>query len=118
LVAVDPWDRDVILEAARHRLVELVREAEDPVAAVDVGHHDADAEDVDDLAEVGVLAQHLLVDAVQMLLAARDPRRNAARLELVDEAVLDAPERLPLIAPCAPQRALEHAIAERIESLE
>src|SRR5690606_4007883 len=56
-----------------------------------------------------------LVDAVKVLLAARHARRDPARGELVDETRLDAPQRLTLRAAGAAQRALEHAIAERVE---
>src|SRR5690606_19093383 len=110
--------RDVILEAPRHRLIELMREPEHAIAAVDIGDHDADAENVHNLREMHVLAQHLFVDAVQVLLAPGHPRLDAVHLELVHEAALDTPERLALIASCAAQRALEHAVAERIEGLE
>src|SRR5690606_339863 len=100
LVAVDPRDRNVVLEAPRHRLVELMREPEDAVAAVNVGDDDTDAEDIHDLGEVHVLAKHLLVDAVQVLLSPGHARLDAVRLELVDETALDAAQRLTLIAPC------------------
>src|SRR5690606_6546007 len=96
----------------------LMREPEHAIARVDVLHDDADAEHVDDLVQVHVLAQHLLVDAVEMLLAARDARLDAGGRELVDESLLDAPQRLPLRAAGAAQGSLEHAVAERIERSE
>ncbi len=49
LVAVDARNRDVVLEAARHRPVQAVHEAEHAVAVVHAADDDADAEHVDDL---------------------------------------------------------------------
>ena len=77
LVAVDARNRDVVLEAAGHRPVEAVHEAERAVALVDVADDDPDAEHVDDLRQRQVLAAHLHVHAVQVLLARLDATGDA-----------------------------------------
>ena len=72
LVAVDARDRDVVLEASRHRLEHAVHDAERAVAGVGAVDDDAQAVHVDDLGERRALALHLLVDAVEVLLARLD----------------------------------------------
>jgi hypothetical protein len=86
LVAVGLGDGDVVLEAPRHRLVQLVQHTQRQVALGQRGHDDAEAEDVVDLREAGVLLAHLAVDRIERLLAARDlhldllrPRRPSPR---------------------------------------
>ena len=81
LVAIGLGDGDVVLEAARNRFVEAVRHAQCPVARIFVVHHDPQAEHVHDLAERLALAFHLVVDRVQVLLAATHLGRHALRLE-------------------------------------
>jgi hypothetical protein len=81
LVAVDLRDRDVVLEAARHRLVLLVQQAQRRVAVGHRRHDDAEAVDVGDLREAQVLLVHLAVDGVQRLLAAGDAHLHAGGLE-------------------------------------
>jgi hypothetical protein len=70
LVAVQLADRDVILELARHGLVQRVQGAQRHVAVGEAVHHHAEAVHVQHLRERQVLAAHLLVDAVQGLFAA------------------------------------------------
>src|SRR5690554_4318014 len=93
-------------------------EPERAVAAVDVGNDDPDTEDVDDLREMRMLAVHLLVDAVEMLLAPGNASRDRVRRELGHEAALDLPQQLPLVPARAAQRAFQHPIAVRVKSLE
>ncbi len=49
LITVDARDGDVVLEAARHRLVKLVHEAEHLVTAVDVVDNDSETVHVNNL---------------------------------------------------------------------
>ena len=77
LVAVDLGDGDVVLEATGDRLVEIVDHPQGPVAGVLPIHNDAEAEHVHDFLERLVLGLHLLVDRVQVLLAAFHLRADA-----------------------------------------
>ena len=90
LVAVGLGDRDVVLEAPGHRLVELVQHAQRPVAVVDAGDDDAEAEDVVDLCEALALVAHLAVDRIQRLLAPADLHLHARAREGLVHVLLDA----------------------------
>ena len=118
LVAVHARDRDVVLEASRHRLVDAVHDAERAVAGVRVADDDAEPEDVDDLGERDLLAPHLLVDAVEVLLAALDPCRYAGLFERRLERVRDAADELLLVALGLADRGLEDLVAARIQRAE
>jgi hypothetical protein len=72
LVAVGLGDRDVILEAPRQRLVQVMHGAQHAVAGVDLVDDDAERVDVHDLVEGPALAAHLLVDAVEVFLPPAD----------------------------------------------
>jgi hypothetical protein len=110
LVAVGLGDRDVVLEAARHRLVHLVQRAQRLVALGQRVDDDAEAEDVVDLREARVLLAHLAVDREHGLLAAVD-RDLGAR---VGEGLLDvAPHAVDDVAPRA-ARALQRLAHRRI----
>src|SRR6185295_1500580 len=80
--------RDVVVELARDRPPQGVDDAEGGVAVADVVDEDPDRVDVVDLGELGRLALHLLVDAVDVLRAALevglDPGVLEPRLELGD----------------------------------
>jgi hypothetical protein len=118
LVAVDARDRDVVLEAPGHRLVDRVHRAERAIAGVRrVGDH-AQPVDVDDLVQRHALAQHLAVDAVEVLLARLDATRDALPHELRADLLGDLGEELLLVAAGALERALEHPVALRIERAE
>src|SRR6185503_7568785 len=67
LVEVVLGDRDVVVELARDRPPQGVDDAERRVAVADVVDEDPDRVDVVDLGELGGLALHLLVDAVDVL---------------------------------------------------
>ena len=88
------------------------------VTTVDVVDDDAHAVDVDDIREVRLFAVHLEIDAVQMLFARYDSGRNLGVRERLGEPAFDLPQQLALVALRAPQRALEHLVAVRIERLE
>ena len=82
LVAVDARDRDVVLEAARHRLEHRVHDAERAVAGVGACRRRcASRTRRRSRASERALAPHLLVDAVEVLLARLDPRLDAGLLE-------------------------------------
>ncbi|MNM28426.1 hypothetical protein D3C81_389410 [compost metagenome] len=71
LVAVQLADRDVILELARHGLVQAVQGTQGHVAVGKTVHHHAEAVHVQHLRERQMLAAHLFIDVVQGLFAAR-----------------------------------------------
>ena len=118
LIAVDARDRDVVLEAAGHRLVHAVHGAERAIAGIRLVDDHAQAIDVDDVGERGALARHLLVDAVEMFLARFDFARYLGLLQRGADLLGDLAEEFLLVAARALQRALEHAIALRIGGLE
>jgi hypothetical protein len=109
LVAVDLGDRDVVLEAARHRLVHLVQHAQRRVAVGHRGHDDAEAVDVGDLREAQVLLVHLLVDGVQRLLAAGDAHLHARGLEGLLDVALHLLDQVAAAAAGARHGLVQHA---------
>ena len=117
LVAVDARDGDVVLEAPRHRLVDAVHDAERAIAGVDRIDSDANSVDVDDLGQHRPLAQHLAVDAEQMLFARFHPPGNRRLLQRRLELRPDLVEEFLLVAAGALECALDHAVALRIKSL-
>ncbi len=118
LVAVHARDRDVVLEAARHRLEHRVHDAERAVARVGLVDDQAEAVHVDDLVERDLLAPHLLVDAVDVLLAAFDRRGNLRRIERFLERSRDAADELLVIAARRLDRGLDDLVALRIQRAE
>ena len=71
LVEVELGQGDVVLEPARHRLPHAVDAAQGGVAVLHRGHDHPDADEVEDVVE-GAAADHLLVDAPEVLRAAGD----------------------------------------------
>ena len=67
LVAVALGHRDVVLEAARDRLPEVMDHAQGGVAVLDRVHHHPHRHQVVDLLELLLLAAHLVDDAVDVL---------------------------------------------------
>ena len=92
--------------------------AERAVAGVRRVDDDPQAVDIDDVGERGALAQHLAVDAVEVLLAGVDLGGYAGGLQGGRELLGDAGEELALVAAGAFERALEHPVALRIERTE
>ena len=99
LIAVRLRHGDVVLEAARDWLPHRVDDAEHAVAVLDRVDEHAHGREVVDLAELLVVALHLLVDAVEMLRAAADVRLDVRLSELLLD-LLDGriDERLALLA--------------------
>ena len=100
LVEVVLGDRDVVVELARDRPPDRMDDAEGGVAVAHLIDQDADGVDVVDLAELGTLALHLLVDAVDVLRAALEIGLDAGRLELrleLGDGPIDV--RLAALAP-------------------
>ena len=91
-VAVELRHRDVVLEAAGHRLPEGMDQAERAVAvarallAFALDDH-AHRGEVVDLVELAALASHLVVDRVEVLRAAGDVDRDVDLLELAPQHV-------------------------------
>ena len=77
LVAVELRNGDEVLEAAVDGLVESVQGAERKVAVVDRAHDDAEAVDVEGVRERLVVLAHLVVDAVDRLVAPDDACADA-----------------------------------------
>ena len=92
-----------------------MHDAERAVGGVHVNDDDAQAIHIDDVGERRALAQHLAIDAVQVLFAALDLRLDAAFSQGRFELLLDLVEKLLLVAARALERALEHAVAMRVE---
>ena len=101
LVAVRLRHGDVVLEAARNRLPHRVDDAEHAVAVLDRVDEHADGREVVNLAEVLVVALHLLVDAVEVLRAAADIcldiRLRELLLDLLDGRIDEALALLALL---------------------
>ncbi len=74
LIAVDLGNGDVILEFPRHGFVQIVNRPEGAITGIHVLHYDAEGVNIHDLVEGFVLAAHLVVDAVEVLLAADHQR--------------------------------------------
>ena len=89
LVAVGLGDGDVILEAAGDWGEVVVYSAQYPVTSVDPVDDDAETKHVHDVGERFVLFLHLVIDAVEMLLAAQHPRLDAFFFQAVFQAGLD-----------------------------
>ena len=77
LVTVELRNGDEVLEAAVDGLVESVQGAERKVAVVDRAHDDAEAVDVEGVRERLVVLAHLVVDAVDRLVAPDDACADA-----------------------------------------
>ena len=118
LIAIDPRDCDVVLEASGHRLVQRVHDAEGAIARVDRVDDDAESEHVDDFAERVTLLPHLLIDAVEVFLAAFDAAFDRGLAECGRDVLRDLADELFLVADRALQRALYDPRAARIQRFE
>ena len=81
LITVRFRDRNVIFETPGHRLVQTVHGAEHAVTGVCLIDHDAKCVNVHNLGKGFALNAHLLVNTVQVLLAATAAANQALALE-------------------------------------
>ena len=81
LVTVSLRDRDVIFEAPRKGLVQTVHGTKHAIAGVGLVDDDAEGVHIHDLGESLSLAAHLLVDTVQVFLAAHHGALQAFTLK-------------------------------------
>jgi len=72
LVTIRLGDGNIVLELARHRLVQVMDGAEYPVTGVDLVHHNAESEHIHHIGKGQVLVGHLQVDTVEVFLPAAD----------------------------------------------
>ena len=115
LVSVDAGNGDIVLEAAGHRFVKAVYQAQHFVAGADVIHDDPKTVDVDDVREHALLFGHLLVDAVEVFLPTNDLAVDPVSLECLDQFVGNAFDDLALTTLAFLQRPFEYAVAQRVQ---
>ena len=118
LVAIGLGNRNVVLEAAGHGLVEIVHGAEHAVAGVDLVHHDAERVHVHDLGEGLALGAHLLVDAVQVFFPAEDPPGHAFTQQAGFERCLDLLDDFLAVAADAFHGGIDATGAHGVERVE
>ena len=123
LVAVHFRDGDKVLELARHRLVQIVHGTKHAITGIHLISNDTEGKYIGDVFERALLQLHLLVDAVQMLLAANDPAGQAFALETGHQRRFDLRHQLFAMAADAfhcgfdqrcPHR-IQHAKAQLLE---
>ena len=118
LVAVGLGDGDEVLEAPRHRLVQLVQHAQREVTLGLRRHDDAEAEDIADLREAGVLLAHLAVDRIDGLLAAADLDLDLGGGKGLLDVAAHALDDVAAVAARALHRLGQRAVAPRVQVLE
>ncbi len=100
LVKVGPRHGDEILDAPRHRPPQVVNDAEHGVTILQRSRNHAHGAKVVDLVDGNALALQFLVNAVEALDAAFDPRLNAGLFQLVGDRLLHLREEgFALLAP-------------------
>ena len=118
LVAVALGNRDVVLELARHRLVERVQRPHREIARRHVADDHAKAVDVEHLRERQVLLDHLPVDAVDVLLAAVDFGRDAPLRQAFVEGGEHLADDFAPVAAGRSHRLRQHPESHRVLVLE
>ena len=118
LIAVDARDGNVIFESTRHRPEQAVYHAECAIAVIHRIDDHAQSVDVDDFGQRRALAQHLAVDAVEVLFAGVDLGRDLRLGERSRDALRNASKEFFLVAAGPLQRAFDDAVALRIECTE
>ena len=88
LVAVGLGGADIVLEAAEDGLIEVVDDAQDVVAVPHAAHDHPEGEEVKDLVQLLILAEHLAVDGVGVLHPAVNGVGDAHLLEALVDLVL------------------------------
>ncbi len=118
LVTVDSRYGDVVLEAPRHGLVDAVHETQRAVAGIGAVDDDAKTVHVDHFIEGDFLVLHLLVDAVEMLLAALHFSANLGLFQRGLEGLGDLADEFLLIAARALQFPFENFVTIGIQRSE
>ena len=90
LISVGLWSADIVLEAAQNGLVEIMDDTQNVVAVPHRVHDHPEGEQVEDLVEGLVLAEHLAVDGVGVLDPAVDDVIDVQLLQPVVDLDLDA----------------------------
>ena len=114
LVVIGLGNRDVVLELARHRLVQTVQHAEREVAGGHIGDDDAEAVDIEHLRERETLLTHLAIDRVETLLAPEDLGVEPGAGQLADDAILNARQQFMPVAARSQQGLGQHLGAVRM----
>ncbi len=118
LVAIHLGDGDVVAELVRQRFVNLVQDAQRPVAIEQLRQDDAKAVEVGDLGKGQVLAVHFVVDGKQRFFAPDDARFQP----VAQQGPLDFTAHFgdQILAPVARffQRLGQRLVAPRVQVLE
>ena len=101
LITVDARNRDVVLEATRHRPVHTVHRAHGAITSINRVDDDAQSIHIDDLGQRRAFTLHLFVDAKHVLLARFDSALHACFGERRAQLLGDARQKFFLIAACA-----------------
>ena len=118
LIAVDARNGDVIFEPARHRSEQAVHHTERAITVIHRVDDHAQSVDIDDFRKRRALAQHLAIDAVEMLFASVDLGRDLRLGERRRNALRDAAEEFLLVAAGALQCSFDDAVPLRVEGVE
>ena len=110
LVAVQLGNRDMVLEAPGHRLVQLMQHTQRGVAIDHAGDNQAHAVDVGDLRKAQVLVVHLLVDGVQGFFTAKNPHRHAGFAKGMFHFLLHPLHQVAPAVACAGDGFFQHLV--------
>ncbi len=115
LISVGLRDGDVILEAPRDRLVEVVDDAENAVTRVHAVDYDTERQQIIHLLKGQALLAHLAVDAKQILFAPGDIAREAFATQLFEDGGTDLVDERLAVAVALAHRLLENTMPQGIE---
>ena len=118
LVAVGLGDGDVVFEAPRNRLEQLVQDAHGQVTLGQAADDDAKAEDVIHLRKRQTLFAHLVVDGKQRFLAAVDLHGQLGLRKRLFHIALNALNDVAPVAACLLHRLGQRPVAPRPKVLE
>jgi len=115
LVAVRFGNGDVVLELARQRFVQVMDDAEHPIASLDIVNDDADGVDIEHLGQRQPLVGHLAVDAVEVFFAPNDAGVELFLAQAILDRGLKPLHDLASVAACLVYRLLDYAVTHRVE---
>ncbi|RMO04789.1 hypothetical protein ALQ48_06206 [Pseudomonas coronafaciens pv. zizaniae] len=118
LIAVGLGDRDVILETAGQRLVQIMYSTQHAVTGIDLVDDDTERINVHDLVESAALAAHLLVDTVEVFLATADIAFNTVHCQAMAQRLFNLVDQLLAITPGALDRLVDSRGTHRVHGLE